>query len=184
MTHTTTPEEIIAFWFSEPVKRLWFNANPSFDRLLRVNYLEAYEIARSGHLSSWQQQAEGSVALTILLDQFPLNMFRGEARSFATEEEARRVAKNAIKLGFDRALTDDQKIFIYMPFMHSESMDDQNYAVKLFENAQLTDNLKYATHHRDIIQRFGRFPHRNKILGRESTPEELEYLKSKDAFRG
>ena len=184
MSYKTTPEEILTFWFSETVKRLWFNSNPSFDRLLRVNYSEAYENAAAGHLRSWEQAPEGAVALAIVLDQFPLNMFRGEARSFATEEEARRVARSAVKAGFDREIEDDRKIFLYMPFMHSESMDDQNYAVKLFEDAQLADNLKFALHHRDIIQRFGRFPHRNKILGRENTPEETEYLRSKDAFKG
>lgn len=184
MTHKTTPDEIISFWFSETVKRLWFNANPAFDRMLRINYLNAYESACGGHLQDWTRSAEGSLALTILFDQFPLNMFRGESRSFATEEQALQVARQAIKAGFDKQLTDDQKIFIYMPFMHSESLDDQNYAVKLFEDAQLTENLQYALHHRDLIQRFGRFPHRNKILGRDSTPEELQYLRSKGAFLG
>lgn len=184
MSHEDGIEEIITFWFSEPVKRTWFNSNPAFDRLLRVNYLELYQTAASGRLNSWMDSPRGCLALCILLDQFPLNMFRGDAASYEAGEAALVVAKHAVKLGYDRQLEDLEKSFIYIPYMHSESLDDQNTAIRLYENAGLGESLKWAHHHQNIIKRFGRFPHRNKALGRPDTPEEAEYLRSPDAFLG
>jgi uncharacterized protein (DUF924 family) len=119
-----------------------------------------------------------------LLDQLPLNMYRGQAHSFTTEASARAVAERAIARGWDRALTDEGRAFLYMPFMHSESLDDQDRAVALYEAAGLMHKAQWACHHRDIVRHFGRFPHRNAILGRESTPEERDWLVSDEAFRG
>ena len=180
----STPDELVDFWFTEEVAKRWFNSTKEFDSQLRERYLDLYESATHGHLDHWRDTALGSLALVILFDQIPLNIFRGQARSFATEEHARRVASIAIKHDFDQQLTGKQKAFLYMPFMHSENMQDQNFSVALYEKAGLEDNLRFAKHHRGIIERFGRFPHRNAILKRNSTPEELAYLDSPEAFHG
>lgn len=181
---TESPEELIEFWFSEPVVKLWFKSTPEFDTQLRKRYLDIYEYAKHGHLDDWRETPLGSLALVILLDQIPLNIFRGRPESFSTEEHARRVASIAIKHSFDRELNDRQKAFLYMPFMHSENLQDQDFAIKLFEQAGLQNNLRYARHHRGIIARFGRFPHRNPILGRASSSDEMAYLDSPEAFHG
>ncbi|MGD8592395.1 MAG: DUF924 family protein [Gammaproteobacteria bacterium] len=175
---------LLAFWFSEPVKKLWFNSTPEFDAELREKYLHFLERAERGELDDWANDARGALALVIILDQFPLNMFRQQARSFATENKARQVADLATDKGLDQSLSAEQKAFLYLPFMHSENLADQDKSVELFEKAGLTENLRYAKHHRELIQRFGRFPHRNRILGRESTAEEEDYLNSKEAFLG
>ena len=184
MSHTNSADEILTFWFSEPVKRLWYSTNPAFERLLRVNYLNLYHAACNHALDSWCAIPEGSLALTIILDQFPLHMFRDKAESFGNEERAKEIARNAINRGQDNELKDIQKEFIYTPFMRSESMEDQLYAIKLFEDAGLTEGLKYAQQHLDVIKRFGRFPQRNRALGRISSLEEKEYLKSDHVLHG
>ncbi|MCA1790705.1 MAG: DUF924 domain-containing protein [Thioalkalivibrio sp.] len=127
---------------------------------------------------------EGALALVILLDQFPLNMFRGTAEAFASEGRAREVADHAIRQGWDRRMNDIRKGFLYMPFMHSESLTDQDRAVQVYRDAGIADSLRWAEHHRRIIVRFGRFPHRNEPLGREPTAEERAWLASREAFRG
>ncbi|WP_455196917.1 DUF924 family protein [Kaarinaea lacus] len=180
----TTPADILDFWFSEKVKPLWFNSTPDFDAQLKERYADIYRAALNGQLSKWQQTADGCVALVVILDQFPLNMYRGLPESFAGEALARDITRKAVSKGFDKQIPDEQKAFLYMPLMHSENIVDQDLSVQLFEAAGLTENLRFANHHRDIVQRFGRFPHRNKILGRTSTQAELDYLTSKDAFHG
>lgn len=175
---------ILDFWFSEAVQSHWFNATPEFDARLRDTYEETWEAARQGQLKDWEATPEGALALVIVLDQFPLNMFRGRAESFSTEALARQVAERAIARDFDKSLSAQQKFMLYLPYMHSESLDDQARSVALFEAAGLTDSLKWARHHHDIVRRFGRFPHRNAILGRTSRPEEVSWLDSKEAFHG
>lgn len=177
-------EEILTLWFSPRVQPLWFDSTPEFDAELRERFLLTYQAARGGELSGWEQSAEGALALVITLDQFPLNMFRGQAESFGGEAAARAVAGRAIDQGFDQPLGPAQKLFLYLPYMHSEVMADQDRSVELFRRAGLTQNLHYAEHHRDIVRRFGRFPHRNAILGRSSSPAELAYLASDEAFLG
>lgn len=184
MTTPANSEELIAFWFSEPVSKRWFNSTPTFDNELRERYAGLYEQAARGQLTAWQASAQGSLALVILLDQIPLNIFRGQAQSFASEAQARDVAGRAIERGFERQFDDAQKAFLYMPFMHSEDLADQERSVALYSAAGLDSNLRFARHHRELIRRFGRFPHRNAILGRASTAEEIEYLNSKEAFHG
>jgi len=181
---TITPSEILTFWFSDRVKPLWFNSTPEFDAELKENYQDIYAAALSGDLSEWQNSSEGCVALVVILDQFPLNMYRGLAESFDGEAKAREIAKGAISKGIDEQIPDEQKAFLYMPLMHSENLADQDLCVSLFEAAGLKENLRFARHHQEIVRRFGRFPHRNKILGRTSSKEELEYLNSKEAFHG
>jgi len=184
MSDIKSPEALVDFWFSEPVRPLWFNATPAFDAELRQHYLSTYRAALAGQLSAWEATPLGALALVICLDQLPLNMFRGQAESFAGEAPSRAVAGRAIDRGLDQVLTDAQKAFLYLPYMHSESLVDQDRSVALFAAAGLKDNLHWARHHRDIVRRFGRFPHRNAILGRESTPEEDAWLASEGAFRG
>jgi len=176
--------EILEFWFSERVKPLWYNATPEFDEELCDKYLDTYKAALNGELAAWEETPHGALALVICLDQFPLNIFRNKEESFAGEAPSRQVAARAIEKGFDKDLDDAQKAFLYLPYMHSENMSDQDRVLELFSSAGLLDNLKWAKHHREIVVRFGRFPHRNAILGRESTPEEIDYLQSDGAFTG
>lgn len=178
------PAKVLDFWFSADTRPLWFRATPEFDARLREEFLDVWQAAARGELENWNATPEGALALVIVLDQFPLNMFRGQAESFSTEALSRGVARKAIDRGWDRDLDDAGKAFLYLPFMHSEALDDQERSVRLFRDADLVDNLRWAEHHREIIQRFGRFPHRNAALGRESSGEELEWLASKGAFRG
>lgn len=177
-------QDVLAFWFSESVKPLWFRSTPEFDDELRERFLDTWRAAAAGELDHWRESAEGALALVIVLDQFPLNMFRGRAEGFSTEAKALEVAAEAVANGRDKALDGARLAFLYMPFMHSENSDDQDRSVALFDAAGLKDNLRFARHHRELIRRFGRFPHRNAILGRASTDEELAYLASKEAFLG
>ncbi len=179
-----SPQSVLDFWFSESTRPRWFSSTKAFDRELTERFLDVWKAAASGELESWGKTPEGSLALVIVLDQFPLNMFRGNAESFSTEAASRDVAAAAIDKKFDEALNDEQKAFLYLPFMHSESMEDQDRSVALFEAAGLEDSLKWARHHRDIVGRFGRFPHRNAVLGRENSAEETAYLTSEEAFLG
>lgn len=174
--------DIIEFWFSEDVSKLWFKSTPEFDRELRESYLETWQRAKNGELENWKETAAGCLALVILLDQFPLNMFRDHAERYSTEAQSRDVARHAIERGFDRSLDAREKAFLYMPFMHSEVLTDQELALELFDQPGLESNLRFARHHHDIIARFGRFPHRNEALGRENTEAEIEYLNSEEAF--
>jgi len=179
-----TYHEILAFWFSDSVCEHWFNATPALDSDINDRFFSVYQDAVMGRFADWENTADGCVALVIVLDQFPLNMFRGKAESFASEKMSRAVANRAIEKGFDLALDDQYKIFLYMPFMHSEDLRDQDSAVDLFMAAGLTENVTFAKHHRAIIKQFGRFPHRNAALGRSSTDVEQTYLASGAAFLG
>lgn len=170
--------EIVEFWFSEQARPRWFNSTPEFDQEICSRYKKVWGLARAGSFDHWEQEPYGALVLVIILDQFPLNMFRSDARQYSTESHARQIAGHAIQKGFDQQLQKQQQAFLYLPFMHSESLQDQDYAVQLYDKAGLHDNLRFAKHHRDVIKRFGRFPHRNEALGRESTEQEIEYLKT------
>jgi uncharacterized protein (DUF924 family) len=177
-------QDILDFWFTEPALSHWFSATPELDVEIGRRFASTWQVACAGGLADWEMTPDGALALVILLDQLPLNMYRGQAGSFATEAQARAVAERAIARGWDRALTAEGRAFLYMPFMHSESLADQDRAVSLFEAAGLMHNAKWARHHREIVRRFGRFPHRNAIQGRESTPAERDWLLSEEAFKG
>lgn len=179
-----TADDIIDFWFSDSMRPAWFRSTVALDTTIRTRFEATWRQATLGRFNHWDETAAGALALVILLDQFPLNMFRGTARAFASEGDAIRVARQAVERGFDATLSDPQKAFLYMPLMHSESLVDQERSVELYEAAGLVDNLRFARHHRELVQRFGRFPHRNAILGRESTAGERAYLASKEAFTG
>ena len=184
MNTSITPESIIEYWYSDKVRSLWFNSNLDFDQEIKSNYEKIWLEVLRGEYISWSESAEGCLAMVIVLDQFPLNMFRGEVKSFSSEAMAIKIAKKAIEHGFDQETDKDKVSFLYMPLMHSENIDDQNLSVKLIEKAALLDNLRFAKHHRDIIKKYGRFPHRNKILQRKSSRDEIDYLNSDNAFTG
>jgi uncharacterized protein (DUF924 family) len=154
---------------------MWFAKDDGFDRRFRERFLSAHEAAARGELEQWQGTPEGALALVILLDQFPRNAFRNTPRMYDTDALARRAAATAYSAGYDRRVGPELRKFFLLPFAHSEDMADQERAVALARRIGLED-LKHAEHHRDIVRRFGRFPHRNRILGRDSTPEELRYL--------
>ncbi len=178
MNHT----DVIKYWFSEKSRQHWFSSTPEIDNEIKQRYEQLWINAASGKLNDWQDSPQGCLALIIILDQFPLNMFRDEAKSFQTEELAVEVALKAIDNGYDEILNTEELLFLFMPLMHSENLEHQNMQVKLFEKYDFND--EYSKHHRDIVKRFGRFPHRNEILGRMSTMEELDYLLSDNAFKG
>lgn len=178
------PQDILDFWYSEAVRAQWFASTPQLDATIKESYAALWESAQSGALDHWRDSATGCLALAIILDQFPLHMFRGTAQSFATEQKSIDVVKHAIAQGFDSQIDKARVAFLYMPLMHSENLADQDLAVALFTAAGLDHNLRFARHHREIIRRFGRFPHRNAILRRASSAEEQTYLASKEAFKG
>jgi len=169
-----TPAEVLTFWRGAGPDR-WYEKDAVFDEEIRRRFLKAHEAATAGKLTAWEASAEGALALLILIDQFPRNMFRGQARSFATDPLARAVASRAILNGFDGAIP-NLRDFFYLPFSHSETLADQEHAVAIHRAHNDADGLKWAEIHADIIRRFGRFPHRNAVLGRVSTPEEQAFL--------
>ena len=179
-----TADQVIDFWFSNRVRSQWFSATEALDAEIRERYEQLWKMAAPGELDHWMDDPVGALALTIVLDQFPLNMFRGQPRSFATEKKAVEVARHAIGNGYDVRLEGDKLPFLFMPFMHSEDLADQETSVALYKKAGLENNIRFAEHHREIVRRYGRFPHRNSILGRKSSDDEIRYLNSKHAFRG
>lgn len=181
---TDALQDVLDFWYADEMRSAWFKSTPSLDEQIRERFEATWQAARDGELDHWRESASGCLALAIVLDQFPLNMYRGEARSFATEQQAVRVTLYALEQGFDKQLPEDRLAFLYMPLMHSENAEHQALSVRLFEAARLQDNARFARHHQQIIQRFGRFPHRNVILGRQSSAEEQAYLNSSEAFLG
>lgn len=175
-TQPTAPADVVSFWREAGPSR-WFRKDAAFDTQFRDRFLAAHEAAARGDLDSWGNDAEGALALLILLDQFPRNAFRGGARMFATDAKARSVADAALKKGFDEATEKPLRNFFYLPFMHSESLADQDRAAALTAPLD-AESHKFAHIHRDIIEKFGRFPHRNAVLGRETTPQEQAFLDS------
>jgi uncharacterized protein (DUF924 family) len=169
-------QEVLEFWFSDDARRSWFDPSPAFDQAVRKRFGELFARAATGELKRWQASAEGCLALCILLDQMPRNMFRGDPGAFATDDKALAVAEHALAEGFDRQLTSQQKQFVYLPFMHSEDLANQLRALALFESGGMSENRRFAEEHVAIIRRFGRFPHRNAIFGRPNTEAEAEYL--------
>lgn len=170
-----TPAEVVRFWRQAGPDK-WWKKDAAFDRTVRSKFLALHEAASRGELADWEDSAEGTLALIILFDQFPRNMFRGSPHAFATDPLARAVADRALARGFDRATDEALRMFFFMPFMHSETLADQDRCVALFDALGVPGQTEFATGHRDIIVRFGRFPHRNRIVGRETTAAEREFL--------
>jgi uncharacterized protein (DUF924 family) len=171
-----TPQDVLSFWFSAEAQKFWFDKSDQFDAECRVRFGPAFEAARAGALRHWMETPEAALALVILLDQIPRNIHRGTPAAFSGDADALAVAREAIARGYDAALPADRRNFFYLPFMHSERLEDQERGVELYAANDLNDGLRWMKAHRDIIARFGRFPHRNAILGRPSTPEELDFL--------
>ncbi|NJL85410.1 MAG: DUF924 domain-containing protein [Leptolyngbyaceae cyanobacterium SM1_1_3] len=185
-----TIARILNFWFGDPAgaeseygqqRRIWFHKDAEFDQRVRQQFLSAYEQAQQGAYQNWMQTPRGALALTVLLDQFPRNMFRGTPRSFEADAQALLVSQSAIAQECDRAVLPVERMFFYLPFEHSENLAHQNQAVALFEDLtkqapDLQPTLEYAYRHREVIAQFGRFPHRNAILGRTSTAAESRFL--------
>ena len=175
--------EVVAFW-RDAVPEAWFKIDDRFDDSIRERFLPTYEAASDGKLSSWEATSEGALALLLLLDQFPRNMFRGSARMFATDPMARAIAAAALVRGFDAEVPAELRSFFYLPFEHSENIKDQERSVALCKASGDADLLKWAVVHADIVRRFGRFPHRNVVLGRATTPEEQAFLDDETSFKG
>ena len=169
-----SPQEVLTFWKAAGRER-WFRKDSAFDDEFRSRFLAAHEAAARGELDGWQATSDGALALLVLLDQFPRNCFRATPRMYATDAKAREVARAAHEAGLDLQAEPDLRGFFYLPFMHSESMADQDLCVRLMEPLG-GESLRYAQHHRAIVQRFGRFPHRNAVLGRPSSREEDTFL--------
>ena len=173
-TIPTRPSDIIAFW-SEAGPSRWFTKDEAFDRRFRELFLDAHEAACRGELDPWQRTPGGALALILLLDQFPRNVFRGTPRMYASDRAALQVAEAALAAGHDRHFDADMRLFFYLPFAHSEELAHQERSVALCRELG-GESLAHAEGHRDIIRRFGRFPHRNAILKRETTADELKFL--------
>ena len=172
-----TPRDILSFWRAAGEDR-WFKKSDAFDAEIRERFLGLWHEASAGKLAHWQDTDDGALALVIVLDQFPRNMFRNDARTWASDALAREVARRAIDAGVDTRVDQDLRSFLYMPFMHSEELADQERCIALFESIGQPDSAKWARHHADIIRKFGRFPHRNQLLGRDTTPDEQAFLDS------
>ena len=182
MSSDITPSAVLEFWRGAGHER-WFNPNPDFDKEVRERFSGLHEAASASRLSAWEETAEGALALVIVLDQFSRNMFRGTARAFSADPLAREVSRRAIARAFDGEVEPAMRSFFYMPFMHSENLADQEYCLELFRASGDEEGIKYAEIHRDAILRFGRFPHRNEMLGRNSSADEIAYLDA-GGFRG
>jgi uncharacterized protein (DUF924 family) len=194
------PEELLEFWFGTKVDEakviaektdLWWSKDPAHDRLCRERFAEALAAARGDELVDWPDSARGRLALIILLDQISRVLYRDSAKAFADDDRARSLTAGGIVRRLDTGLRYCERVFFYMPLMHSEDLEEQERSVELYRGLlaagpssleeQLSENLDHAIEHRDVIQRFGRFPHRNAVLGRESTEEELVYLADRGA---
>lgn len=185
------PEAILTFWFGDPSdptsdygqqRKVWFQKDPAFDATIRSRFFADYEQAAAGHLEDWKTAPKSCLALILLLDQVPRNLFRGDPRSFATDPQALAATEFALDQGFDQALIPVERLFLYLPLEHSEVLAHQHRCVALVEALvadapELQSTLDYAYRHRDVIAQFGRFPHRNEVLNRDTTPAEAEFLK-------
>ncbi len=174
---TNELDRLLAFWRQAgPAK--WFAKDAAFDDAFRDGFADLHDAAKDGRLDDWADSARGALGLILLLDQWPRNSYRGDPRSFATDDVARAFADKAIDAGFDLEVEPDLRSFFYLPFMHCEDIGVQDRCVALCEEMGDANTVKYAQLHRDIIARFQRFPHRNAVLGRQSTEEELAFLAS------
>ena len=169
-------EDVLTFWFDELEAADWFKKSDATDAKIRSRFLDLYEQLSQVPVGSLLASSREALAAVIVLDQFPRNLFRGDPKSFATDAKARAITEAALDAGFDQGMSVDEAVFLYLPFEHSEDLDDQNRCVLLMEALGNENYTQYAIAHRDVIVRFGRFPHRNAILGRASTAEEDAYL--------
>jgi len=169
-------EQVLRFWFSEITPAQWWKVDPAFDAAITERFGALHQAAHQGELSEWRRDPRGRLAEVIVLDQFSRNMYRGTARAFASDGIALVLAQEAVAGGHDRALALNERVFLYMPYMHSESRLVHVQAERLFAALGIASNHDFELRHKAIIDRFGRYPHRNEVLGRQSTPEELQFL--------
>lgn len=169
-------QEVLDFWFEEMGESRWWVKDGNIDSQIRDRFGEIHRRAVLGELFAWRKRPEGRLAEILILDQFSRNMYRDKPQAFTSDPQALVLAQEAIAVGADQALTPTERTFIYLPFMHSESLVIHKVAVELFEQNGIANNLEFELKHKMVIERFGRYPHRNQILGRESTPDELAYL--------
>jgi len=169
-------DDILQFWFDDIEQSQWFMANAEFDLTIQQRYTDVHLLAQRGELFSWRATSKGRLAEIIILDQFSRNMFRNTAQAFACDSLALILAQEAISVGADKELSALERSFLYMPFMHSESLIIHNVAVELYQANGVQANLEFEFKHKVIIEQFGRYPHRNEILGRQSTEAEVEFL--------
>jgi uncharacterized protein (DUF924 family) len=177
MIATSRMDEILKYWFEELTPDDWFKVDAARDAEIARRFREVYDALAGGVPPSWLTGPDGFLAAILVLDQFPRNMFRGTPRAFATDAIALDLAKRAIAEGIDKQVPSERRAFIYMPFQHAENADDQARSVELFTALGNKLNLDFAVRHKQIVDRFGRFPHRNAVLGRETSPEEAAFLK-------
>jgi len=175
-------EEILNFWFVQTRPSQWWVKDEQFDKLIISQFMAVHAQASGCELYEWRTSAEGRLAEVIVLDQFSRNMFRGSGLAFANDPLALALAQEAIAAGADQGLNTVERTFLYMPFMHSESLKIHELSVALFESNGVASNLDFALKHQAVIERFGRYPHRNEALGRESTAEEIEYIRTTPGF--
>ncbi len=171
-------QDVLTFWFTETEPALWFQENEQFDAVLRHRFMGDCEIARDGMIDAWKNDADGCLALVLLLNQIPRHIYRGHAKAYAGDNKALLASKHAIARGFDQVMTPVRRRFLYLPFMHSENLTNQKKSLELYGRMQKDDPVTYEHAQRNyrLIEQFGRFPNRNKAMGRESTPEEQAWL--------
>ena len=177
-----TAADVLDFWFSPDMEPHWFSKSDAIDDQIRDAFADTHHAAHRRELDGWADTPDGALALVIVLDQFPRNIFRGTGRAFESDEIALEHARAAVDAGFDQQLEPARRVFLYLPFEHSEDLPDQTRSVELFEALGDPGYLDYAVQHRDIIERFGRFPHRNAVLDRPNTPDEDAFLKTHKGF--
>ena len=189
MSDTVSIRDILDFWFlplGHPdhgkARDMWWESTPLLDDEIKVRFGTLVELAVAGELDHWRKSPDGALALTLLCDQFTRHIWRKTARAFSGDARARDTARLAIARGYPLVYPTDMRLFFYMPLQHSEDLADQEFCCALFTSAGNDDYVKYAVEHRDLVARFGRFPHRNDVLGRPCTPEELDYLKTAKRF--
>lgn len=170
-----TAQDVLRFWFVDHGQDDWFGGKAEFDAALRAEFAETHEQVARGEAWEWRRDPDGRLAEIIVLDQFSRQLHRGSGKAFAQDTMALALAQEAVAAGADQALSTDRRMFLFMPFLHAESLVIQEEAVKLFRHLD-HEMMQYATGHRDVISRFGRFPFRNVALGRQSTPEEVAYM--------
>ena len=172
-------QDVLDFWFVEHGQKDWFGSTPEFDALLHEKFFDLYGHVAAGEASSWRVSPEGRVAEIVVLDQFSRQFFRGRAEAFSTDKMSLVLAQELVLSGNDKSLTNDQRFFAYLPFMHSESLKIHETALQLFTDLGDENTLKFENLHRDVLLKFGRYPKRNAALGRTSTPQELDYISSR-----
>ncbi len=180
---TTGPDDVLRFWFAEGSQANWFDSSDVFDDLIRSKFLMLWEAATQGNIDDWQDDPQGALALVIILDQFTRNLHRESADAFAQDAKALEIAKRAIDRGLDEDLNQEERQFMYMPLMHSENLTDQYECLNLMrERVGLSAPVMFAEKHLEVIEKFGRFPHRNDVLGRDSSIAEIAWVDQNGGF--